>query len=100
VGEMLELGEHSLALHRQAGRTAAAAQLQLLFVVGGPAAHALADSAVAAGMPAAAVRYLENSKLAGDEVVAAVRPGDLVLVKGSRGIRTDIVADRIATVFA
>ena len=33
-------------------------------------------------------------------IVDAVRPGDLVLVKGSRGIRTDIVADRIAAEFA
>jgi UDP-N-acetylmuramoyl-tripeptide--D-alanyl-D-alanine ligase len=97
---MLELGEHALALHREAGRTAAAAGLRLLFAVGGTPARALADAAIEAGMPAAAVRHVEKSELAGDEITDAIRAGDLVLVKGSRGTRTDVVADRIAAVFA
>jgi UDP-N-acetylmuramoyl-tripeptide--D-alanyl-D-alanine ligase len=99
IGEMLELGEHALRLHREAGRTAAAAGLRLLCAVGGAPARAVADAAIEAGMPASAVRYAEKSELAADEIAAAIRPGDLVLVKGSRGTRTDIVADRIATVF-
>jgi UDP-N-acetylmuramoyl-tripeptide--D-alanyl-D-alanine ligase len=99
VGEMLELGAHGMALHRDAGRTAAASGLRVLFAVGGPAARALADAAVQAGMPASAVRYVESSEAAAAEVTDAVQAGDLVLVKGSRGTRTDIVADRIATVF-
>jgi UDP-N-acetylmuramoyl-tripeptide--D-alanyl-D-alanine ligase len=100
VGEMLELGEHSLALHREAGRNVAAAGIQFLFAVGGAPARALADAAVEAGMPTSAVRYAQTSDMAADEVAEAVRPGDLVLIKGSRGTRTDVVADRIAAVFA
>jgi UDP-N-acetylmuramoyl-tripeptide--D-alanyl-D-alanine ligase len=100
VGEMLELGEHSLALHREAGRNAAAAGIQFLFAVGAAPALALADAAVEAGMPASAVRYAQTSEGAAEEVAEAIRPGDLVLVKGSRGTRTDVVADRIAAVFA
>lgn len=100
LGEMLELGEHALTLHREAGGTAAAAGLRLLFAVGGAPARALADAAIEAGMPASAVRYAETSELAAGDVAGAIRPGDLVLVKGSRGTRTDIVADRIAAVFA
>ena len=100
VGEMLELGGHALGLHREAGRRAAAVGLRLLFAVGGAPARALADAAIEAGMPASAVRYAEQSELAADEVAGAIFPGDLVLVKGSRGTRTDIVADRIAAVFA
>lgn len=100
LGEMLELGEHSLALHRQSGRMAAAAGLRLLFAIGGEPARALADAAIEAGMPVSAVRYAEKSELAARAVAASVRPGDLVLVKGSRSIRTDIVADRIAAEFA
>ena len=99
IGEMLELGAHALNLHREAGRLAAAAGLGLLFAVGGTPARALAEAAVEAGMPASAVRYVEKSELAADQIVETIRPGDLVLVKGSRGTRTDIVADRIATVF-
>jgi UDP-N-acetylmuramyl pentapeptide synthase len=30
----------------------------------------------------------------------AIRPGDLVLVKGSRGIRTDLIVDRLVAEFA
>ena len=100
LGEMLELGEHSLALHRRSGRSAAAAGLRLLFAIGGEPARALADAAIEAGMPVSAVRYAEKSELAARDIAAGVRPGDLVLVKGSHGIRIDIVADRIAAEFA
>jgi UDP-N-acetylmuramoyl-tripeptide--D-alanyl-D-alanine ligase len=99
IGEMLELGTHAVDLHREAGRLAAAAGLGLLFAIGGAPARALAEAAIDAGMPASAVQYVEKSELAADQVAEAIRPGDLVLVKGSRGTRSDIVADRIATVF-
>ena len=100
LGEMLELGEHSARLHADSGRAAAASGLNLLFAVGGRAARDLADAAVAAGMPQAAVLYFERSEEAARAVADALRPGDLVLVKGSRGVRTDIVADRLAAEFA
>jgi UDP-N-acetylmuramoyl-tripeptide--D-alanyl-D-alanine ligase len=96
LGEMLELGEHALTLHRESGRRAAAAGLARLFAIGGPAARALAEAAVAAGMPSESVTWFEGSDLAASAVVSSLEPGDLVLVKGSRGVRTDVVADRIA----
>ena len=95
LGEMLELGAHSVALHESCGRAAAAAGLSRLFAVGGASARALADAAIAAGMPTASVTYFETSDEAAPAVVAAVRAADLVLVKGSRGTRTDVVADRL-----
>ena len=100
LGEMLELGDHATALHEDCGRAAAAAQLDELFAIGGEPARALARAAVEAGMPASHVHYVEKSDEAARLVVGAVRAGDLILVKGSRGIRTDIVADRIAAEFA
>ncbi len=96
---MLELGEQALDLHRQAGRIAANAGLRLLFAIGGEPARALAEAAVAAGMPASAVKFAGKSEQATPEITAAIRAGDLVLVKGSRGTRTDVVADRIAAEF-
>ena len=96
LGEMLELGEHAEALHRHCGRAAASAGLRLLFAVGGAPAQALADEAVAAGLPAAAVRHYQKSEQAAPAVVSAIQAGDLVLVKGSRGTRTDLIVDRIA----
>ncbi len=100
LGEMLELGEHSRALHEECGRAAAATGLAKLFAIGGDTARALADAAIAAGMPRDAVAYYAHSSAAVAPVAAAVRRGDLVLVKGSRGTRTDLVADRLAAEFA
>jgi UDP-N-acetylmuramoyl-tripeptide--D-alanyl-D-alanine ligase len=96
LGEMLELGDHSIELHRQSGRAAAEAGVQLLFSIGGPPARALADAAIESGMLRDAVRYFDSSNAAADAAASAIRPGDVVLVKGSRGTRADIVADRIA----
>jgi UDP-N-acetylmuramoyl-tripeptide--D-alanyl-D-alanine ligase len=100
LGEMLELGDHSRARHEESGRAAAAAGLAKLFAIGGDPARALADAAIAAGMPRDAVAYYAQSSDAVAAVAAEVRRGDLVLVKGSRGTRTDLVADRLAAEFA
>jgi UDP-N-acetylmuramoyl-tripeptide--D-alanyl-D-alanine ligase len=99
LGEMLELGAFSADLHRDAGRAAAAAGLTALFVVGGDPARELGEAAVAAGMAPASVAYFEQSAAAAPTIAAALRSGDVVLVKGSRGTRTDIIADRITEVF-
>jgi UDP-N-acetylmuramoyl-tripeptide--D-alanyl-D-alanine ligase len=100
LGEMLELGEHSVRLHRDCGRAAAAAGLSRLVAVGGEAANALADAAVEAGMPSEAVTWTQSTDAAGDLITSWLTSGDVVLVKGSRGIKTDLVVDRIAAEFA
>ena len=95
LGEMLELGDDAVALHEACGRAAARAGLATLITVGGAPAMAMANAAVGAGMPAFAVRHVATSAEAADAVLPMLREGDLVLVKGSRGVRTDIVADRL-----
>jgi len=99
LGEMLELGAFSAELHRLAGRAAVAAGLDVLFVVGGEPARELGQAAIAAGMAPATVTYFDQSAAAAPAIAAAVRSGDVVLVKGSRGTRTDLIADRIAEAF-
>ncbi len=95
VGEMLELGSRSEALHRRCGQAVADAGFEVLIAVGGAPVHALAASAIAAGVPLASVSTFATSEEAADEVDAVVRDGDVVLVKGSRGIRTDRIVDRL-----
>ena len=95
IGEMRELGSFALALHQESGRRAVAAGVDLLVAVGGAPAEALAEAAVGAGLAADAVRHWPSSELAAGPVAALLRPGDVVLVKGSRATRTDIVADRV-----
>jgi UDP-N-acetylmuramoyl-tripeptide--D-alanyl-D-alanine ligase len=97
---MLELGAHAPGLHETCGAAAAAAGLDLLISVGGELARALADAAVRSGMPSHCVVYAASSAEAADLAAARARPGDLVLVKGSRGIGTDVVVDRLKAEFA
>jgi UDP-N-acetylmuramoyl-tripeptide--D-alanyl-D-alanine ligase len=100
LGEMLELGDHSVRLHQECGRVAAAAGLDRLFVVGSESAKALADAAMESGLPEDAVVWTTSSGAASDLIAAWLQPGDLVLVKGSRGIQTDLVVDRIIAEFS
>lgn len=100
LGEMLELGAHAERLHEECGRRAAASGLDILVTVGGPPARTMAEAAVASGMPRAAVAHAASSEDAASLASTRVRPGDLVLVKGSRGIRTDLVVDRLKAEFA
>jgi UDP-N-acetylmuramoyl-tripeptide--D-alanyl-D-alanine ligase len=100
LGEMLELGEHSLKLHRECGAAAAAAKLDRLVAVGGESAKALAEAAVRAGMSSDAVTWTTSSGAASDVILPWLGDGDLVLVKGSRGIKTDSVVDRITAEFS
>ena len=100
LGEMLELGDHAEALHRESGRRAAAAGLTLLITVGGAPAHALADAAIAAGLASESVISVATREEAADVALSRVRPGDLILVKGSRGIGTDLVVTRLKAEFA
>jgi UDP-N-acetylmuramoyl-tripeptide--D-alanyl-D-alanine ligase len=100
LGEMLELGHHASSLHRECGRAAAEAGLDCLIVAGGASAGHLADAARHGGMPFEAVVFVPDRDRASEEILRRVRPGDLVLVKGSRGIGLDAVVDRLKAEFA
>jgi UDP-N-acetylmuramoyl-tripeptide--D-alanyl-D-alanine ligase len=95
LGEMLELGEHALALHEEVGRTAAESSVDLLITVGNLPAAALGEAAAASGLAGSCVHHVETSEEAAALAADLVRPGDLVLVKGSRGIGTERVVERI-----
>ncbi|HSV92577.1 MAG TPA: UDP-N-acetylmuramoyl-tripeptide--D-alanyl-D-alanine ligase, partial [Desulfobacterales bacterium] len=82
TGDMRELGPGAARLHRELGRLAAEARIDRLFVCGGHAAE-VAAGAIAAGMPAAAIAAGSRDEI-GDALLDVVRPGDWVLVKGSR----------------
>jgi UDP-N-acetylmuramoyl-tripeptide--D-alanyl-D-alanine ligase len=85
AGEMLELGEHGPALHIDCGRAAAEAGLDLVVAVQGNAEY-LATAACAGGVPAV---FLRDADTAGQWLVENLRPGDVVLVKGSRGVHLE-----------
>jgi UDP-N-acetylmuramoyl-tripeptide--D-alanyl-D-alanine ligase len=100
VGEMLELGTASPELHRVAGEDVARADVSALVAVGGVNARAIADGALTAGMSSSAVYHVEDSTAAGELAATLVKAGDVVLVKGSRGVRTEVVVERLRAEFA
>jgi UDP-N-acetylmuramoyl-tripeptide--D-alanyl-D-alanine ligase len=95
LGEMLELGDSSRPLHEACGRAAVAAGISELVVVGGPTADGLMDGARAAGLAPAHLHRFLSSAEAGETVAHLIGAGDVALVKGSRGTRTDLIVDRV-----
>ena len=79
-------------------RAAVAAGVAELVAIGGEGADALAAAAARAGLEPAHIHRFADSQAAAEPTARLVRPNDLILVKGSRGIRTDIVADRLKEV--
>src|SRR5947209_9973879 len=94
AGEMLELGAESEALHREAGREIARLGVEVLWGVRGDARE-LVEGAREAGMGAESARFFETSGEAAEAVASFVRAGDLVLVKGSRGVHTERVVEAL-----
>jgi UDP-N-acetylmuramoyl-tripeptide--D-alanyl-D-alanine ligase len=95
LGDMLELGHTELDLHRDVGRFAAGAGLSLL-VCFGTRARALGEGAQEAGIPAEAIEYVEADPQEAAHLVASrARPDDVVLVKGSRGMRMERISDAL-----
>ena len=92
LGEMRELGALSAAEHDALGEQAAAARPAALIAVGGDAART-ARAAEAAGVTA---WFAATSEEAATRALEVVRAGDLVLVKGSRGIRMERIAEALA----
>jgi UDP-N-acetylmuramoyl-tripeptide--D-alanyl-D-alanine ligase len=95
LGEMLELGDATRELHAECGRAAVAAGVDELVVIGGLGADALGDAAEASGLDHARVHRFADSRAAADAVARLVRAHDLVLVKGSRGMRLERVVEQI-----
>ncbi len=89
AGEMLELGAESAEMHAACGRAVAAAGIDLLAGVRGDA-RALVDAARDAGMGDRTL-FLDTPEAAAEWLAGELRDGDVVLVKGSRGVATDRV---------
>jgi UDP-N-acetylmuramoyl-tripeptide--D-alanyl-D-alanine ligase len=92
AGEMLELGPDEAALHRDVGREIGRAGIDVLWGVRGLAAQIVAG-ANEAGL--SRTRFFESSDEAAGAIVEEVKPGDLVLIKGSRGVATDRIVKAI-----
>jgi UDP-N-acetylmuramyl pentapeptide synthase len=100
LGDMLELGSHSVSAHRMIGEQVAKLGFDYLCAVGEFAGELVAE-ARKAGMSAKQAQHAADKK----EIVAwletavrqgTLRPGDLILLKGSRGMRMETIATALA----
>jgi len=87
LGTMLELGEHSIPLHRAVGAAVARSGIDLLFVLAEPAETA----ALVAGAAGVTSRGFATQDELVDALRTSLRPGDGVLFKASRGVALDRV---------
>ena len=88
LGDMLELGEGSERLHAQAGRWIVKRHADALVTVG-PLARRALEAALETGLLPDAGRSFETPEQAGEFLAGYVRPGDLLLLKGSRGVQME-----------
>jgi UDP-N-acetylmuramoyl-tripeptide--D-alanyl-D-alanine ligase len=84
LGEMRELGPEAAAYHREVGEYARERGVELIIGVGEQASSYEPDQQVA------------DAEAAADALAAALRPGDAVLVKGSRAVGLERVAEKLA----
>jgi UDP-N-acetylmuramoyl-tripeptide--D-alanyl-D-alanine ligase len=92
AGEMLELGEQGAQMHEACGQTLAELGIEKLIGVRG-LAQGLVNGAQSAGLSDA--HFAETPEAAAELLLNDCRAGDLVLVKGSRGVRTEKIVQRL-----
>ena len=96
AGEMLELGENEKTIHRETGEKIATSGVDVMIGVRGLAKD-LVDGAKDAGL--AQAEFAEDSMAAGELVAQMATSGDVILVKGSRGVRTEKVIEKLLEKF-
>lgn len=89
IGDMLELGEASAPEHRAIGSYFRGLPVEHLFTLGDYAGLVCEAS----GMPGA--RHFSSREALADALARLVRAGDVVLLKGSRGMRLELVAEAL-----
>ena len=97
LGDMLELGESSPAAHEEIGRLAAQC-VERLYLLGN-LADCVARGAAAGGLPVTSVVCARNHAEILDDLTSSLRTGDCILVKGSRGMRMETVAEGLRNLF-
>jgi UDP-N-acetylmuramoyl-tripeptide--D-alanyl-D-alanine ligase len=95
MGDMLELGSRETHFHREAGRRVAQVGVDILVGVG-PRSRAALDSARKSGVPE--TRHEKDARSAAETLPGLVRPGDLLLIKGSRSMQLEIVVEALLRV--
>jgi len=92
IGDMLELGEMSAEAHREVGHTAAQFKVDLLITIGEQATY-VEKGALEAGMKKEQVLGAMSRENAGRLLKQLTHPGDVILIKGSRGMKMEKILE-------
>lgn len=98
AGEMLELGSDSAELHRECGCFASKTGTDVVIGVRG-AAQEIVQAAWNEGMTGKQARFFQNTEEASAFLQKDIRKGDLILVKGSRGVRMETIIEDLSSNF-
>jgi UDP-N-acetylmuramoyl-tripeptide--D-alanyl-D-alanine ligase len=93
LGDMLELGPQAPALHRRIGERAAACMPVRLYAFG-PNADSVSEGARSAGLAAERICTDGKDHLTAD-LIQHLKPGDWLLIKGSRGMAMETVVEAV-----
>lgn len=93
LGDMLELGQYTEQGHKEVGE--AVAHVADVLVTVGSRARIIADTAKATGLPEEGVFEFGQAEEAGKFVQERIKTGDIILVKGSQGARTERVVKEL-----
>jgi len=95
AGEMRELGTASPELHREAGQFATkTGKIDWIIGVAGDAAQ-IVEGAVDAGLPRAHTKFFATPQEAAEFLAGFIITGDLLLVKGSRGVKMEQIVEKL-----
>jgi UDP-N-acetylmuramoyl-tripeptide--D-alanyl-D-alanine ligase len=98
LGDMLELGKQSEALHEEIGTLLADANIHDLFLRGS-LTEALAAGAIRRGFPAERITFFEDAEEVVSSLRSRLKKDDWILIKGSRMMKMEAVAEKIIAAF-
>jgi len=89
LGDMMELGRYAVEEHRRIGKLAATIASRLITV--GSRSRLSAEEALQNGFPATMVEQYNTASQAAEVIPSSIKPGDVILVKGSQSMRMERV---------
>lgn len=98
IADMLELGEYSQKIHYETGRYIALEEIDILVTVGENSIH-LSNGAMSANQNLKLIHF-QNNKDVFNYLKNVLKPGDKLLIKGSRGMHTDEIVSNLKEYYA
>jgi UDP-N-acetylmuramoyl-tripeptide--D-alanyl-D-alanine ligase len=93
LGDMLELGKFTIPAHKEVGAVVPESAEELVVI--GPRSKNIKEGAIEAGMDPEKIHEFQNAKEAGEFMKKFVRTNDIILIKGSQGMRMERVVESI-----